>query len=159
MPATTVITRAEAVGIARSWIGTKYAIGQGVKGAGVDCARLLGEYLIECGFSEREDLGIYSHDWFCNTQDERYMFRVIRHAKKTIEAKCRGTLESSPGDLILFKLSGSRLYNHGGIITRWPFIVHSTGPVVKEDNCVTHWMTGFTECVIFDPWSKPLEQD
>jgi cell wall-associated NlpC family hydrolase len=154
MPTATVISREDAVKVARSWIGTPYVLGGRVKGAGCDCASLLAEFLIECGFAEREDLGVYSHDWFCHTSNERYMFRLIRHARKTIEGRCRGTVEAHPGDLVLFKLPGSKLYNHGGIITRWPHMIHATGPVVKEQNCVTHWMTGFTEFAVFDPWGK-----
>lgn len=104
---------------------------------------------------QREELGVYSHDWFCHATDERYMLRLIRHAPKTLEGKCRGGVSAEPGSLVLFKVANSRLYNHGGIITQWPFMVHAAGPCVKEQNCVTHWLTGFTEFAIFDPWSKP----
>lgn len=159
MPETTVITRAEAVGIARSWIGTKYILGGRVKGAGTDCATLLGGYLEECGFSDREELGIYSHDWFCNTTNERYMLRLIRHAPRTLSGICRGTVSAEAGSLILFKVAKSRLFNHGGIITRWPFMVHAADPCVKEQNAVTHWLTGFTEFAIFDPWGKDQSLD
>ncbi len=154
--AASAISRDDAVKIARSWIGTPYVLGGRVKGAGTDCATCLAEYLLECGFAEREDLGVYSHDWFCHAPDERYMLRLIRHARKTLEGRCRGTVEASPGDLILFKVARSRLFNHGGIVTRWPFMVHAANPVVKEQNCVTHWMTGYTEFAVFDPW--PTEQ-
>jgi cell wall-associated NlpC family hydrolase len=118
----------------------------------VDCATLLGEWLVECNLADREDLGLYSHDWFCHAHDERYMMRLIRHAPKTLEGICRGTVDAKPGSLILFRVAGSKLFNHGGIITEWPRMVHAADPKVAEQNCTTHHMTGFTEMSIFDPW-------
>ena len=148
------MTRIDAVAVARSYLGTPYRLGAQVKGEGVDCATLIACFLQECGLADREELGVYSHDWFCHARDERYMLRLIRHAPKTLEGICRGTVMAEPGSLILFRVAKSRLYNHGGIITRWPFMVHAADPVVKEQNCVTHWLTGFTAFAIFDPWRK-----
>lgn len=148
------MTRVEAVAVARSWIGTPYRLSQRVKGAGCDCASLLAAFLLETNLADPGELGFYSHDWFCNTADERYMLRLIRHAPKVLEGMCRGTVAAEPGSLILFKVARSRLYNHGGIITRWPMMVHAADPCVKEQNCVTHWMTGFSQFAIFDPWQK-----
>jgi cell wall-associated NlpC family hydrolase len=153
----TVVSREDAVKAARSWIGTPRVLRGRVKGAGVDCGTLIAEYLIEIGAATRqelEDLGFYTDDWFCHATNERYLLHLIRYAHKVLEGRCRGTVEVEPGSLILFRVVGSKYFNHGGILTHWPFMVHAEYPVVKERNCVTHHLTGFTEFAVFDPWGK-----
>jgi cell wall-associated NlpC family hydrolase len=147
-----MITREESVAIARSYIGTPYRLGGRVKGAGVDCATLLAEWGVECGIFTREQTPLYSHDWFCNTTEDRYLFEIMRHAHKTLESVCRGGIEAKPGCLVLFKVVRSKLFNHGGIVTQWPMIVHAVDPCVREHNAINHYMTGHTEMAIFDPW-------
>jgi cell wall-associated NlpC family hydrolase len=149
------MTRAEAVAIARSWRGTPYVLQARVKGAGCDCATLLAEYLIEIGAADREDLGVYSHDWFCHAQDERYMLRLLRYSRKTAETICRGTPDAAPGNLVLFRVVGSRLFNHGAIVTEWPRGMHAVHPGVVESNLTTHHLTGYHEMAIFDPFDTP----
>jgi hypothetical protein len=148
------VLRSDAVAVARTWLETPYVLSGRIKGAGCDCATLLAEFLIECGFSQREDLGLYSHDWFQHTNDERYLLRLIRHAPKMLETVCAGTVDAKPGSLALFRAVDGRLYNHGGIITKWPFIVHATADGVKESNAVTYWLTAHRAIAIFDPWSN-----
>lgn len=150
------LQRSEAVEIARSFLGTPYVLGGRVKGAGVDCATLLAAYLIEigkCTPEDFDDVGIYSHDWFQHQSSERYMLRLMRSAPRVLEASCIGTVDAKPGSLALFKVVGSRVFNHGGIITKWPFMVHAADPCVKEINAVSHWLTARREVSIFDPWS------
>jgi cell wall-associated NlpC family hydrolase len=144
--------RSDAVAIARTWLKTPYVLGGRIKGAGCDCATFLAEYLIECGFAERDSLGVYSHDWFCHTRDERYMLRLIRHAPRTLSATCIGTIAAEPGSLALFKVAGSRVFNHGGIITKWPMILHATQDGVKESDATKYFLTSHRELAIFDPW-------
>jgi hypothetical protein len=129
-----------------------------VKNAGCDCGTLLAEYAIECGFCTIEDLeniGLYSHDWFCNTTEERYLFRLMRHARKALEGVCRSTTiaEAEPGCLVLFKAVRSPLYNHGGIVVAWPQIIHAVDPVVVESDATRHYLTSFTEMCVFNPWT------
>ena len=149
-----MISRSEAVEVARSFIGTKYVLGGRLKDAGVDCATLLACYATEIQLADPGELGVYSTDWFCHASEERYMFQILRHARKTIEGKCRGTVDAKPGSLILFKVVRSRLFNHGGIITQWPYMVHAVKPCVEEADATKHQMTGFTEMAIFDPWGN-----
>ncbi len=144
--------------MARSWLGTPYLLGARVKNAGCDCGTLLAEYAIECGLCTREsleDIGLYTHDWFCNTSEERYLFRLMRHARKALEGVCRGSSsEARPGCLVLFKTVRSPLYNHGGIVVNWPQIIHAVDPFVIESDATRHYLTSFTEMKIFDPWSE-----
>jgi cell wall-associated NlpC family hydrolase len=148
------ISREIAVAIARSWKGTPYVLGGRIKGAGCDCATLLAEYLIEIGGATRAELGIYSHDWFQHATEERYKLSTLRHARLTMEGICRGTPDAKPGNLVLFRVAGSRLYNHGAIITAWPRVVHAYDSVVAETDATKHALTGFSEMAIFDPFEE-----
>jgi cell wall-associated NlpC family hydrolase len=153
------LSRAEAVAVARTWIGTPYVLKGRVKGAGCDCGTFLAEWLLECRLASEEelaDLGFYSHDWFCNTSQELYLLRMMRHARLVVETICRGGLkQAQPGDLVMFRVAGSKLFNHGGIVTQWPRIVHGVYPQVAETNAEANYMTAFTEMCVFSPWEKP----
>ena len=157
--ATLQVPRSEAVLIARSWLETPYHLGGHIKGAGCDCATLLAEYAIEAGISLlcSEDLGLYSHDWFHNTSEERYKFGMLRHARKVIEGVCRGATAGGAAWMprSFPRLPRSPLFNHGGIVTEWPRMIHAVDPRVTESDATRHYMTSFTEMCIFDPWDKP----
>jgi cell wall-associated NlpC family hydrolase len=146
-------SRPDAVARARAWLGTPYVLGGRVRGAGCDCATLLAEYLIEIGAAEREDLGVYSHDWFCHTKSERYLLGLVRHARQTAELVCRGTVDARPGTLALFRCVGSHVYNHAAIITAWPRGIHAVHPKVAEFDLTSHRLTGHHEMALFDPWA------
>ncbi len=147
--------RSEAVAAARGWLGTPYVLGGRVRGAGCDCGTLLAEYLIEIGAATREELGelgLYSHDWFCHAERERYMLRLLRHARLTAETVCRGAAQAEPGDLVLFRVAGSRVFNHGAIVTAWPRGVHAESDGVREADLVRHPLTSFATMEIFSPF-------
>lgn len=149
-----MIERADAVACAVSYVKTPYVLGGRVKGAGVDCASLIACYLTETGLATVGELGLYTSDWFLHSSSEKYLLNLMRHAPKTIEAIARGTVDAKPGSIVLFKVANSRLYNHGGIITKWPMMVHACDPCVKESNLTSHPMTGFRQMAIFDPWER-----
>jgi cell wall-associated NlpC family hydrolase len=147
-------SRAEAVARAQAWLGTPYDLRGRVRGAGADCATLLAEYLIEIGAADRIELGIYSQDWFCHASDERYMVRLMRYAKQTAECICRGTIDARPGTLALFRCVKSKRYNHGAIVTEWPWGIHAVDPQVQRADLTAHHLTGFHEMALFDPWGE-----
>lgn len=146
------ISRTDAITIARSWLGTPYVLRARIKGAGCDCATVIAEYLIEAGFMDREDLGAYSHDWFCHASEERYLVALMRSAQMTLETKCMGSPDAKPGNVVLFRVAGSKRYNHGAIVTAWPMGIHADCEKVSEVDLVQHPMTSFMEMAIFDPW-------
>ncbi len=150
-PPSEVMRAAAVVGV-REWIGTPYHTGARVKGAGVDCATLIAEYLIECGVSKRENLGIYTQDWFCHTTEEIYMMRLMRHARKTLSGIARPGIGALPGTLALFRVVGSPVFNHGSVVTNWPLAVHAVHPKVEEADMTKHWLTAYREVEFFDPW-------
>jgi cell wall-associated NlpC family hydrolase len=152
-----LVSRPAAVAIARTWVKTPYVLGGRVKGAGVDCATLLAEYLIEIGAAARADLadlGLYSHDWFCHAGSERYLRGLMRFGKLAAETICRGGVQAQPGDLVLFRVARSRLFNHGAIVTAWPHGIHAGREGVAEINLAANSLTAFREMDVFDPFVK-----
>ena len=149
-----MLDRAQAVLEARRWIGTPYVLGGRVCGSGCDCATILAEYLIAIGACLREDLGLYSHDWFCHATEERYLLALMRHASKTIETVATGKQQASPGDIVLLRLARSRVYNHGAIVTAWPLGIHAARGGAKEIDLRFNPLTSHMPMAIFDPWAK-----
>lgn len=151
------LSREAAVDVARAWRGTPYVLGARVQRCGCDCATLLIAYLIAIGVASEQDfaeLGAYSHDWFCNTSSERYMLHLLRFAKKKFEGICRPNVAAQPGDLVLFRVARSNIFNHGAIVTNWPKGIHAVHPKVEEVDLAAHWMTGHTEMEVFDLWGN-----
>ena len=153
------IARSNAVAVARSWLKTPYVLGGRLKGCGCDCATLLAEYLIEIGAAaaaDLDDLGYYSHDWFCHESNERYLLRLVRHARVVAESVCRpGVRQALPGCLVLFRVARSRIFNHGAIVTSWPMGVHAYSDRVYESDLSKHRLTAYRELEIFDPFTAP----
>lgn len=82
------------------------------------------------------------------------MFRLIRHAKRTLDTICVGKVPAAlPGCIVLFRVARSRVFNHGGIVTHWPFILHATKTGVRESDATQYFLTGRREMAVFDPWS------
>jgi len=148
-------TREDAVVLARSWLGTPYVLGGRIRGAGCDCATLLAEYLIEIGAVDRDqltDLGLYSGDWFHHANSERYLRGLMKFGRLASETICRGGIETSPGDLALFKIAGSKVFNHGAIVTVWPRGIHAQASGVREVDLSSHALTCHMKMDLFDPF-------
>jgi cell wall-associated NlpC family hydrolase len=142
----------EAVAAARAWLGTPYVKGGRIKGAGVDCETLLEAYLIEIGAASEFDLPVYSQDWFCNTEEEHYRDELAKYATCTWEGRCIGTPPAKPGDIAIYRVVGSRLYNHGSIITLWPKAIHAFEKGVFETRPAIHPLTTHKDMAIFSPF-------
>jgi cell wall-associated NlpC family hydrolase len=151
-------TRQEAVNVARTWLGTPYVKRQRCKGAGVDCGQLLAGYLIEIQAVTEGDVqeyGPYGSDWFHHTRDELYLKELMKFGKLIAETKCRGGQSIEPGNLVLFRAVGSKVFNHGAIITAWPLGIHANRGGVCETDLICDPLTSFKEMAVFDPWGKP----
>jgi len=154
-----VKTRIEAVQIARSYVGTPYVLGGRLKSAGVDCATLLGCYLIDIGAAPADlwmSLDGYHHDWFLHNANERYLRGLVRFGFRAASSLCRADAEALPGDLVLFKVVGSKVFNHGAIVTSWPRGVHAGADGVHEITLTTHKLTGYKPMEVFDPFVKTV---
>jgi cell wall-associated NlpC family hydrolase len=150
-----MLTRAEAVVAARAWLDTPYIKGARIRGAGCDCATLLAEYLCEIGAGPREEL-FYAQDWFWNTDVEVYRDELSKYATCTWEGRCLGTPPALPGDIAIYRVAGSKLYNHGSIITGWPRAIHAFDVGVRESRPALHPLTSHMAMAIFNPWESSL---
>lgn len=149
-----MITREQIVEEARSFIGTPYHLGGRAKGVGVDCGTFLLLVYQKLGLIDDEDLGVYGHDWWLHVKEEKYMLHVLRHAKQMAERVMYRSDNVEPGNMILVHAAKSRVYNHGGIVTQWPMIIHSVHGGVQEADASRHPMWAYHEIVVFDPWNK-----
>ena len=147
-----MLTREKAVEAALGWVGTPYVTGGQVRGAGCDCATLIAAYLIEIGAAPGVPLFTYAQDWFCHTDRETYFLELARYARCTWEGKCVGTPPAQAGDICLFRVVGSKLYNHGCIVTGWPRAVHAYDKGVFESRPGLHPLTAYQEMAVFSPW-------
>jgi cell wall-associated NlpC family hydrolase len=110
--------RERVVEAALSWLRTPYHHAACVKGAGVDCAMLLTAVYHEAGIIPHIDPRPYPPDWHLHRGEEKFLGWVTQFAHKTDTP--------GPGDVILFKYG--RCVSHGGIVYRWPTIIHSYMP-------------------------------
>jgi len=108
--------RLRVIEVAQAWLRTPYHHMGRIKGVGTDCLMLLAEVYHESGIIPRIDVPFYSPDWHLHRSAERYMEGLLRYAREI-----PGPPE--PGDAALFKFG--RCFAHGGIVTRWPRIIHA----------------------------------
>jgi len=120
----------------------------------VDCARLIAECLIACKLAEPESVGLYGHDWFHHTTEERYLFYIMRHAALTIESIAYRSLMIEPGCIVAMKAARSKVVNHAGIVTAWPMVVHAIYDGVAEVDASRDPMWIGMKIEIFDPFAK-----
>ena len=115
--------RAAVLAEAVRWVGTPYHHGAAVRGAGVDCARLLIEVYAETGQIERFDPGEYPPDWHLHRSEERYVETILRYAREHTPADLR---RIGIGDVLAWRFG--RCFAHGGIYVGDGFVVHAYAP-------------------------------
>jgi len=147
-------TREQIIAEARTWLDTPYHRGGRVKGAGCDCATFVFEVFYRCGLVPDENLGVFSSDWSAHEQSEVYMLRILRHARKVVEGNSYPTLQAKPGNIVLTKTESGRVYDHGGIVTAWPMLIHAMPGGVAEVNATEHWLWQYKIVKVFDPWER-----
>jgi cell wall-associated NlpC family hydrolase len=147
---------------ALSWKGTPYVLGQHLKGAdgcGCDCATFLVEAGLVAGGAltrqEADDLyrevGVYSSDWFLHTSAQKYFLRIMKAARLVLETRCYASVKAEPGTIVLTKCVQSENWNHGGIVIKWPQIMHCVVPHVCQVDASKSPMWARAEIAIFDP--------
>lgn len=147
-----MLTRNEAVRFARTWKGTPYITGGRVRGAGVDCATLLAEYLLGIGAAPEVPLFTYAQDWFLHTAQELYFAELSKYAACVWQGRCLGTPPAQPGDIALYRVARSKRFNHGGIVLDWPKALHAYDRGVSETRPGMHPLTARMEMALFSPW-------
>lgn len=111
-----------------TWVGTPYRGWSCVKQAGVDCGQLLYGVYHNCGFLPViEDLP-KDYPLFIGQHREStaYVDLVLRFFREIPES------EVLPGDIVVWKLIGSKAFCHAAIIKSWPtYCIHAYGDAVK----------------------------
>lgn len=104
---------------ARSWLGTPYVHNQALKGVAADCALFPLKVYESLNVIKPGPIPEYSRQWFLHHSDELYMQAVIDRGGVETES-------TEPGNFCLWRIG--RCYSHGGIIIRWPTIIHAVAP-------------------------------
>lgn len=154
---TAIATREELLLEAFTWRKTPYHKGGMVKGAGCDCATFPYCSYRVCGLIGDENIGVFSDDWAANAKEEIYMFRILRHAFKVAEGMSYPTLNARPGNIVLVKTDGARVYDHAAIVVKWPIVIHSAPCApgyVTEVDASKHFLFCFKHVHVYDPWEK-----
>lgn len=151
------MTRAQIVAEALSWKGTAYHLKARVKGAGADCFTFPAEVMIACGLFTREDLPPYQHDWFLHKKDEHYLMLLRKHAAEILSSVCWPTLKVEAGNIVAMRSDGSPVFNHSGIVLKWPRCIHCMYGGVEEFDIHRHPMWAMHEVKIFDPFTNPFK--
>lgn len=115
LKASQVLLRQAIINEAMSWLRTAWRHASAVKGAGVDCGRLLIEVYANCGFIERYTPDYYPQDFALHSSDERFLRNIERYAHEVITPLA--------GDIAVWKYG--RCFSHAGIVIEWPQIIHA----------------------------------
>ena len=99
------VLRAAAIAEAHEWIGTPFANGAKIKGAGVDCAMLLEAVFLAVGVIGESYPGRYSSQWHLHRDEERYLAWANHLAIEVSRPQA--------GDVGLWQFG--RCYSHAGL--------------------------------------------
>jgi cell wall-associated NlpC family hydrolase len=118
--------RRRVVEVAKTWLGTPFEDGCGVKGRGVDCAYLPIRVYAEAGLIDDFDPPHYSPQIMFHTNTELYVDTLLTYSREIEER------DVAPGDVVLYRVGrrvgarqGFRSFNHGAIVVEWPhYTIH-----------------------------------
>ena len=107
--------------VAVEWLSTPFHDNAEVKGAGVDCARLLKVVATEAGVIAPFKLDHYSPQHFLHSSEERFLGWVEKFGREIPAEKAKA------GDVVLYRLKASKCFCHGALIVEpgWPNIIHA----------------------------------
>ncbi|MGB7271084.1 MAG: peptidase [Albidovulum sp.] len=129
---------AQAVSLARGWIGTPYLHQASTKGAGADCLGLLRGLWREIYGQEPEKVPSYTADWSEPDGEERLWRAALRHL-----VPCAEDAEFQPGQVLLFRMQTAAVAKHLGLIAECgaePSFIHAySGHGVVESPLSAPW--------------------
>lgn len=150
-----MMTREQAVEVAKSWIGTPYRLRGRVKQGGCDCATLILEYFIEIGAVDEAMLPVYKGDWFLHSSDNRYLKSMLQSSTKIAETICRPSIKAGKGDVLLSQhFKKLEVYTHAAIVIDFPRVVHAVTPKVVAVSATQDRLLSFKKICVFSPWGK-----
>ena len=100
---------------AKTWLKTPWRHASAVKGAGVDCGRLLIEVYANVGLIERFVPDYYPQDFALHSNEERFLQNIERYAVEV--------LTPDKGDIAVWKFG--RCFSHAAIVLDYPQIIHA----------------------------------
>ena len=109
-------TRAAVIAEALTWQGTPHRHHQKAKGMGADCAMFPLAVFQTVGVIGDVHIPYYSEQWHLHHSKELYLEAIT-------ELGARETDQLEPANFVIWKIG--RTYSHGGIIVRWPTIIHA----------------------------------
>ena len=119
--------REQIVSETETWVGTPYVGWACVKGSGVDCGQMLYGAYRNCGFIPviddlPKDYPLYIGQ---HRESTAYVDLVLRYFREIPES------EVQPGDIVVWKLIGSKAFCHAAIVKSWPtYCIHAYGKAV-----------------------------
>ena len=125
-------TNAEALWIARHWLGTPYRHQGATRGAGCDCLGLIRGIWRSLYGSEPEPVPPYTRDWAERGTEERLWRAALRHMRPVQHA--------APGQVILFRMHGGAVAKHLGLQSDDTHFIHAySGHGVVESALTPAW--------------------
>lgn len=132
-------------------MGTPYRGWSCVKGAGVDCGQLIYGVYRNCGLIPViDDLPKdYPINIGLHRASTEYVDLVLKFFREIPES------EVLPGDIVVWKLPGSKSYCHGGVIKSWPnYFIHAYGDRVKAASAGSRMLFNRSNKLFFTLSSK-----
>lgn len=150
--------RLAVVAEARSWLGTPYHHRAAIRGVGVDCALLLLEAFAGGNVIERFEVENYTSDWHLHRGEERYLAKVESFTRR-LELpgdqihEFPDDFHLEPATILMWRVG--RTFSHGGIVTAWPFIIHSYLPsMIVEEVDVRRTPMAFRFVKAYSAWEE-----
>lgn len=129
----TLVTRAQLVASARSWIGTPYLHQASLRGVGCDCLGLLRGVWRDCVGEEPETAPPYTPDWAEAGGEEQLLAAGLRWF-----VPVEGLFQA--GDVLLFRWRDGLPAKHVGLATSASTMVHAhDGACVCEVTIAPAW--------------------
>ncbi len=124
---------AQALVIARTWLGTPYHHQASVRGVGCDCLGLIRGVWRELYGSEPELPPAYSADWAEATGEETLLAAARRNL---IEIALP---ETTAGHVVLFRMSGAGPAKHVGLLSGQGRFIHAYSERAVTESALSRW--------------------
>lgn len=100
---------------AMTWLRTPWRHNSAVKGAGVDCGRLLIEVYSAVGLIEHYVPEPYAQDFALHSKEGRFLANIERYATQVLTPQA--------GDIAIWMFG--RCFSHAAIVLDYPHIIHA----------------------------------
>lgn len=101
-----------------TWQRTPYVPEGRVKGAGTDCGLLILQSFENVGLLPHIDIPHYPIDIACNCSTPMYLNKIKEYCTEISE-------EPLPGDILVYKFSGSLVPHHASVVLNKEYVIHA----------------------------------